>query len=44
MSILSPIDRNLAVVYSPLMPVPFRERLLDLGRENDLLDQDRPVE
>jgi N-dimethylarginine dimethylaminohydrolase len=31
MSILSPIDRNLAVVYSPLMPVPFRERLLDLG-------------
>jgi N-dimethylarginine dimethylaminohydrolase len=28
MSILSPVDRNLAVVYSPLMPVPFRERLL----------------
>ncbi len=24
MSILSPIDRDLAVVYSPLMPVPFR--------------------
>lgn len=33
MSILSPIDRNLAVVYSPLMPVPFRERLLDRGVE-----------
>lgn len=31
MSILSPVDRHLAVVYSPLMPVPFRERLLDLG-------------
>lgn len=29
MSILSPVDRDLAVVYSPLMPVPFRERLLD---------------
>ncbi len=31
MSIVSPIDHDLAVVYSPLMPVPFRERLLDLG-------------
>jgi N-dimethylarginine dimethylaminohydrolase len=31
MSIISPIDRDLAVVYSPLMPVPFRERLLDRG-------------
>lgn len=31
MSIISPVDRNLAVVYSPLMPVPFRERMLDLG-------------
>lgn len=31
MSIISPVDHNLAVVYSPLMPVPFRERLLDLG-------------
>ncbi|MEO6222170.1 MAG: arginine deiminase family protein [Vicinamibacterales bacterium] len=30
MSIISPVDRDLAVVYSPLMPVPFRERLLDL--------------
>jgi N-dimethylarginine dimethylaminohydrolase len=31
MSILSPIDRDLAVVYSPLMPIPFREWLLDRG-------------
>jgi N-dimethylarginine dimethylaminohydrolase len=31
MSIISPIDRDLAVVYSPLMPVPFRERLVDRG-------------
>jgi len=31
MSIISPVDLNLAVVYSPLMPVPFRERVLDLG-------------
>lgn len=31
MSVVSPIDRDLAVVYSPLMPVPFRELLLDRG-------------
>lgn len=31
MSIFSPIDRALAVVYSPLMPVPFRETLLQRG-------------
>jgi len=31
MSILSPIDRDLAVVYSPLMPVPFREWLTERG-------------
>ena len=31
MSILSPIDRDLAVVYSPLMPIPFREYLLNRG-------------
>jgi N-dimethylarginine dimethylaminohydrolase len=31
MSVISPIDRDLAVVYSPLLPVPFRERLIDLG-------------
>lgn len=31
MSIISPIDRDLAVVYSPLMSVPFRDALLDRG-------------
>ncbi len=31
MSILSPIDYDLALVYSPLMPVPFREWLLSRG-------------
>ncbi len=31
MSILSPVDRDLAVVYSPLMPVTLRERLIDRG-------------
>lgn len=31
MSIVSPIDDDLAVVYSPLMSVPFRERLLERG-------------
>ncbi len=30
MSIISPVDRDLAVVYAPLVPVPFRERLADL--------------
>lgn len=33
MSILSPIDHDLALVYSPLMPVPFRESLLSRGIE-----------
>ncbi len=33
MSIISPIDRDLALVYSPLMPVPFRELLLERGYE-----------
>jgi len=33
MSILSPVDKNLAVVYSPLMPVMFRDLLLDRGYE-----------
>jgi N-dimethylarginine dimethylaminohydrolase len=28
MSMISPIDHDLAVTYSPLMPVPFREALL----------------
>ncbi|MEO8045614.1 MAG: arginine deiminase family protein, partial [Spartobacteria bacterium] len=31
MSVISPVDRDLAVVYSPLMPVPFREQLLERG-------------
>ncbi|MGB2984495.1 MAG: arginine deiminase family protein [Phycisphaerae bacterium] len=31
MSIVSPIDDDLALVYSPLMPVPFREALLSRG-------------
>ena len=31
MSILSPVAEDLAVVYSPLMPVPFREWLVDRG-------------
>jgi N-dimethylarginine dimethylaminohydrolase len=31
MSILSPVDSNLAVVYSPLMPIRFRNELLERG-------------
>ncbi len=31
MSVLSPIDRDLALVYSPLLPVSFREWLLARG-------------
>ena len=31
MSILSPVDKDLAVVYSPLMPITFRQRLLQRG-------------
>lgn len=31
MSILSPVDKDLAVVYSPLMPIGFRNLLLDRG-------------
>lgn len=33
MSIVSPVDRDLAVVYSPLLPVPFREALVARGIE-----------
>jgi N-dimethylarginine dimethylaminohydrolase len=33
MSLISPVDRNLAVVYSRLLPVPFRELLLQRGIE-----------
>jgi N-dimethylarginine dimethylaminohydrolase len=31
MSILSPVDKDLAVVYSPLMPIKFRNELLSRG-------------
>lgn len=31
MSVLSPLDKDLLLVYSPLIPVPFREYLLHLG-------------
>ncbi len=31
MSIFSPVDRDLAVVYSPLMPIRFRNQLLERG-------------
>ena len=31
MSVFSPVDKDLAVVYSPLMPVGFRNFLLDKG-------------
>lgn len=31
MSIISPVDDDLAVVYSRLMPVPFRQHLIDSG-------------
>ena len=33
MSIISPIDDDLALVYSPLMPVPFREWLVNRGMQ-----------
>ena len=31
MSILSPVDKDLAVVYSPLIPIKFRNELLERG-------------
>jgi N-dimethylarginine dimethylaminohydrolase len=31
MSLVSPVDNDLAVVYSPLLPVPFRQQLLERG-------------
>jgi N-dimethylarginine dimethylaminohydrolase len=31
MSLISPVDEHLAVVYAPLLPVPFREWLLERG-------------
>lgn len=33
MSLISFVDRDLAVAYSPLLPIPFRERLLEGGYE-----------
>ncbi len=33
MSVLSPVDKDLAVVYSPLMPISFREYLINRGFE-----------
>jgi N-dimethylarginine dimethylaminohydrolase len=33
MSVFSPVDKDLAVVYSPLMPIPFRNELLKRGFE-----------
>jgi N-dimethylarginine dimethylaminohydrolase len=33
MSVLSPVDSNLAVVYSPLIPINFRNLLIDRGFE-----------
>lgn len=33
MSILSPVDKDLAVVYSPLMPIRFRNLLLEMDYE-----------
>jgi len=33
MSILSPVDKDLAVVYSPLMPIKFRNELIERGFE-----------
>lgn len=41
MSIISPVDADLAVVYSPLMPVRFREWLLARGiRLVEVLDEE----
>jgi N-dimethylarginine dimethylaminohydrolase len=31
MSVFSPVDKNLAVVYSPLMPIKFRNELINRG-------------
>lgn len=41
MSLLSPVDRDLAVVYSRLLPVPFRQLLLERGfRLVDVCDEE----
>src|SRR5262249_27783136 len=33
MSVISPLDRDLQLVYSPLMPIPFREWLVEKGMQ-----------
>ncbi len=33
MSVLSPVDKDLAVVYSPLLPISFRDNLISRGYE-----------
>jgi N-dimethylarginine dimethylaminohydrolase len=33
MSVISPLDRDLQLVYSPLMPIPFREWLVAKGMQ-----------
>jgi len=33
MSVLSPVDKDLAVVYSPLLPINFRQELIERGFE-----------
>ena len=33
MSIISPLDRDLALIYAPLVPVPFLEKLQSMGFE-----------
>ena len=33
MSVISPLDKDLQLVYSPLMPIPFREWLLARGQK-----------
>lgn len=40
MSLISPVDSDLAVVYSPLLPIPFRRLLLDRGY--DLVEVPEP--
>jgi N-dimethylarginine dimethylaminohydrolase len=43
MSLISPVDADLAVVYSPLLPVPFREYLLRRGIQLvDVPDEEFP--
>ncbi len=41
MSMLSPVDERKLLVYSRLLPVPFRKRLLDMGFELDGFERPR---